>query len=69
MNRATYNYLNQLESQLRAMHQPDECPSHELAFDEDDFERVFGVGDEQQERPARIDQEQFEHGHIDGDFC
>jgi hypothetical protein len=69
MNRATYNYLNQLESQLRAMHQPDECPSHELAFDEDDFQREFGLGDEQQARPARIDQEQFEHGHSSGDFC
>ena len=69
MNRATYNFLNQLESQLRAMHQPHECPSHELAYDEDDFQRVFGVGDEQQERQVRIDQEQFDHGHSSGDFC
>ena len=36
---------------------------------ESDFEREFGAGDEQQARPARIDQVQFEHGHIDGNFC
>jgi hypothetical protein len=70
MNRADFNYLNQLEAQLRAMHQPHQsCPSHELGYDDDDFERVFGVGDEQQARPACIDQEQFDYGHSSGDFC
>ena len=69
MNRATYNYLNQLEAQLIAMHQPHEYPGHELPYNEDDFERVFGVGDEQQARPVRIDQEQFDYGHSSGDFC
>ncbi len=70
MNRADHNYLNQLEAQLREMHQPHlECPSHELAYDEDDFQRVFGVGDEQQATPHRTDQVQFDHGHNAGDFC
>lgn len=70
MNRADHNYLNQLESQLRAMHQPQlECPSHELTYDEDDFQRVFGVGDEHQHKPSRIDQVQFDHGCRDGDFA
>ena len=57
---------------LIAMHekrQQLECPSHELAFDEEDFQRVFGDGDEQQEKPSRIDQVQFDHGHRAGDFC
>jgi len=69
MNRADQNYLNVLEAQLRAMHQPHlECPSHELAFDEHDFQRVFGAGDEQQEMPHRTDQVQFDHGHKASDF-
>ena len=67
MNRADFNYLNQLEAQLRAMHQS--CPSHELAYDEDDFQRVFGAGDEQQHKPRRIDRVQFDHGHVDRDFA
>ena len=70
MNRADKNYLNVLEDQLRAMHQPHlECQSHELAYDEDDFQRVFGVGDERQVRQRRTDQVQFDHGHADGDFA
>lgn len=70
MNRADQNYLNVLEAQLRAMHQPHlECPSHELAYDEDAFLRVFGAGDEQQEMPRRIDHVQFDHGHLPGDFA
>lgn len=57
---------------LLAMHakrQQLECPNHELAFDEDDFARIFGEGDEQQQKPSRIDQEQFDHGHNSRDFC
>lgn len=57
---------------LMAMHakrQQLECPCHELAFDEDDFARIFGEGDEQQQKPRRIDQEQFDHGHNSRDFC
>ena len=57
---------------LLAMHakrQQLECPSHELAFDEDDFARIFGEGDEQQQKPRLIDQVQFDHGHRAGDFC
>lgn len=70
MNRADHNYLKQLEAQLIAMHQPQlECPSHELAFDEDDFARIFGEGDEQQQKPRLIDKVQFDHGHRAGDFC
>lgn len=70
MNRADHNYLNQLEAQLRAMHQPPpECPSHELAFDEDDFHRVFGAGDEQQEKPVNIYQDWDDSGHGRGDFA
>ena len=70
MNLADHNYLNQLEAQLRAMHQPHlECPSHELAYDENDFQRVFGAGDEQQVTPRRTDQVQFDHGCRDGDFA
>lgn len=62
-------YLDSLEVKLRAIHQPHlECPSHELAFDEDAFQRVFGAGDEQQQKPCRIDQEQFDHGHKNSDF-
>ncbi len=70
MNRADHNYLKQLEAQLTAMHQPQlECPCHDLAFDEDDFNRIFGAGDEQQQKPSRIDQVQFDHGCRDGDFA
>lgn len=58
---------------LLAMHakrQPQlECPSHELEYDEDDFQRVFGSGDEQQQKPRRIDQVQFDHGCRDGDYA
>ena len=70
MNRADHNYLNQIEAQLRAMHQPHlGCPCHDMSFDEGDFQRVFGVGDEQQHIPIRTDQVQFDHGHVDGDFA
>jgi hypothetical protein len=57
---------------LLAMHakrQQLECPCHELAFDEDDFQRVFGAGDEQQHKPRRVDQLQFDHGCRDGDYA
>ena len=57
---------------LMAMHakrQQLECPCHELADDEDDFARIFGSGDEKQQKPSRIDQEQFDHGHNSRDFC
>ena len=70
MNRAGHNYLIALEAQLRAMHQTHlECPSHELAYDEDDFQREFGAGDEQQVTPRRTDRVQFDHGHLPGDFA
>ena len=70
MNRSDKACLDSLEAKLKAMHQPHlECPSHELAYDEDDFQRVFGVGDEQQHKPRRIDQVQFDHGCRDGDFA
>ena len=63
--------INDTVRWLQQMHQPHEFSDELIQPDrfEDDFEREFGVGDEQQERPARIDQVQFEHGHIDGDFC
>ncbi len=56
---------------ILAMHakRHDECPCHEMAYDEDDFARIFGVGDEQQQKPSRIDQVQFDHGHNSRDFC
>ena len=70
MNREYHNYLKQLEDQLCAMHQPQlECPSHELAFDEDDFQRIFGAGDEQYERQASIYKDSDESGHGLGDFA
>jgi len=70
MRQSDKDYLDSIEAQLRAMHQPHQsCPSHELAYDEDDFQRVFGVDDEQQHKPRRIDQKQFDHGHSAGDFC
>lgn len=77
MNRADKVYLDSLEVKLKAMHQPHlECPCHELAYDEreqaydeDEFLRVFGEGDEQQHNPIRTDQVQFDHGHSSGDFC
>lgn len=69
MKRAHHEYINELVLQLQAMHQPHlECPAHELAYDEDDFQRIFGDGDEQQQKPQRIDLVQFEHGHNAGDF-
>ena len=70
MNREDHNYLKQLEDQLCAMHQPQlECPSHELAFDEDDFQRIFGDGDEQQEPPANIYADWDDSGHGRGAFA
>lgn len=69
MNRADKAYLDSLEVKLKAMHQPHiECPCHELAYDEDDFQRVFGVGDEHQVRQRRTDNVQFDHGHKASDF-
>lgn len=54
------------EQHIKFMHQG--CPSHDSAFDEEDFLRIFGAGDEQQHKPRRYDQEQFDHGHTDKDF-
>ncbi len=69
MRQSDKAYLDSLQSWLTLMHQPHECPSHELEFDEDDFQRVFGAGDEQQVKPRRTDQVQFDHGCRDGDFA
>ena len=69
MNREDHNYLKQLEDQLCTMHKTHECPSHELAFDEDDFQRIFGAGDEQQEPPANIYANWDDSGHIRGAFA
>lgn len=80
MNRADKETLDSLEQFLVQMHQvqcePDftlsppylGCPSHESAFDEEGFKRVFGVGDEQQIKPRRYNQTQFDHGCKEGDF-
>lgn len=69
MRQSDKAYLDGIERWLTSIHQSHlECPSHELAFDDDAFQRVFGAGDEQQQKPQRIDQVQFDHGHIDGDF-
>ena len=68
MNREGHNYLKQLEVQLCEMHKTHECPSHELAFDEDDFQRIFGAGDEQQEKPSNIYADSDDSGHGRGDF-
>ena len=54
---------------LLAMHakrQQLECPCHDQTELD---QRVFGVGDEQQQKPSRIAQEQFDHGHNSRDFC
>lgn len=71
MNRATYNFLNQLESQLRAMHQPHECHGHELATSKENFDRQFESvfsGDEQPEPRLNIYRELDESGHGRRDF-
>lgn len=72
--------LDNLEQFLVQMHQvqgePDftlsptylGCPIHESSFDEEDFKRVFGCGDERQMKPRRCDQAQFDHGHKLSDF-
>lgn len=36
---------------------------------EEDFEREFGIGDEQQEKYMPLDYEQDDAGHKHGDFC
>ena len=70
MNRADKAYLDSLEVKLKAMHQPHlECPCHELAFDEDDFLRVFGEGDEQPVERININQAQEDAGHNWSDFA
>lgn len=46
-----------------------ECPSHEPAFNEDDFQRIFGHGDEQPERPINVNQALEDAGHKHVDFC
>ena len=63
--------INDTVRWLQQMHQPHEFSDELIQPDrfEDDFEREFGVGDEQHERPARIDQEQFDHGCRDGDYA
>ncbi len=69
MNRAGHNYLKQLEAQLISMHQPQlECPCHDLALDEDDFKRIFGAGDEQQQKPSSIHADWDDSGHGRRDF-
>ena len=69
---STDKKLVELEQDIRSMHQPRpsnwQCPCHESAYNEDDFQRIFGAGDEQQLRPRRYDQEQFDHGHTNKDF-
>ena len=70
MNRADKAFLDSLEVKLKAMHQPHlECPCHDLEYDEDDFQRVFGVGDEQKEEPVNIYQDWDDSGHGRGDFA
>jgi len=70
MNRADKSHLDSLEVKLKSIHQPHlECPSHELAYDEDDFQRVFGAGDEQPVERVNINQAQEDAGHNSGDFC
>ena len=57
------------EQHIKFMHQPHQgCPSHETAYNKDDFQRIFGAGDEQPHKPRRYDEEQFDHGHTDKDF-
>lgn len=57
------------EQHIKFMHQPHlGCPSHDAAYNEDDFQRIFGAGDEKQHKPRRYDQKQFDHGHTDKDF-
>jgi hypothetical protein len=80
MTRSDKAALDNLERFLVQMHQvqgePDftlgpphlGCPSHELAYDEDAFLRVFGEGDEQKHNSIGADQAQFDHGHKGSDF-
>jgi len=71
MLRSDKELLDGLEQFLVQMHQAQGEPDFTLCptrFDED-FEREFGAGDEQQEMPPRTDQVQFDHGCRDGDFA
>lgn len=36
---------------------------------DDDFERVFGAGDEQVKQPSSINQDMYDAGHKPEDFC
>jgi len=66
---STDKKLVELERDIRSMHQPHMgCPSHELAYNEDDFQRIFGAGDEQPPRRASIYRELDDSGHSRSDF-
>lgn len=57
------------EQHIKFMHQPHlGCPSHDSAFDEEDFKRIFGAGDEQPPRRANIYRELDDSGHGRRDF-
>jgi len=57
------------EQHIKFMHQPRPgCPSHETAYNEDDFQRIFGAGDEQPPRRASIYRELDDSGHSRRDF-
>lgn len=66
MRQSDKEMLDGLERWLTSMHQPhlDECPSHDLAFDEDDFVS----GDEQREMPINVNKALEDAGHNPRDF-
>jgi len=61
--------IDETVSWLMQMHQPHEFETVDPVRFERDFEREFGAGDEQQHKPRRTDQVQFDHGCRDGDFA
>lgn len=71
MLRSDKEFLDGLEQFLVQMHQVQGEPDFTLCptrFDED-FEREFGVGDEQYDRQASIYKDSDESGHGRGDFA
>lgn len=67
MNREAKNYLNQLECQLRSMHQPHEFVDQDRF--ESDFQREFGVGDERPVKPINIYKGYEDADQLPEDFC